>query len=101
MQAFLASLKIEARQCKMKIKKKVKCTKVCCDEEIEQEVDYSGEIIKNLFIISLADVELRQDIMLTEDLTLDKAVSMASARETAKRCQETMENDQHTAALST
>ena len=55
----------------------------------------------NLFITGLADMDLQQDIMSEKDITLDRAVSMAEARETAKRCQETMESDQHTAALST
>ena len=51
----------------------------------------------NLFI----DIELQQDIMSEKDITLDRAVSMAEARETAKRCQETLESDQRSAALST
>ena len=99
-QTYLATLKLKARQCEMKIKTKVKCTEPTCSKEVVYEVDYSKEIIKNLFIIGLADVELQQDIMVEEDLTLDKAVSMASARETAKRCQEGMETDQQNAALS-
>jgi len=65
---------------------KVKCTKSECGEMI----DYSTEIIKNNFIMGLADVELQQDIMVVDNLTLDTAVKMAVAKETAKRSVDTL-----------
>lgn len=65
---------------------KVKCTKSECEEMI----DYSTEIIKNNFIMGLADVELQQDIMVVDNLTLDTAVKMAVAKETAKRSVDTL-----------
>ena len=70
-QAFLANLKLKARQCEMKIKQKVQCSKTGCDQETEQEVDYGNVIIKNLFIVGLTDMELQQDLMVEEDLTLE------------------------------
>ena len=53
-------------------------------------IDYSTEIIKNNFIMGLADVELQQDIMVVDNLTLDTAVKMAVAKETAKRSVDTL-----------
>ena len=70
-QGFLAALKMKGRQCNLKIK--------CCEEM----VDYSKEVIKNLFIMGLSYVELQQDIMIIASLTLDMAVKMAVAKETA------------------
>ena len=92
-QSFLAALKMKARQCNMK----VKCGKAGCDEM----VDYSTEIVKNQFIMGLLDTELQQDILVVEDLTLDKAVNMAVAKETAKRSVDTLETDETNAAVST
>ena len=91
-QAFLAALKMKARQCNMK----VKCSKVGCTEM----VDYSTEIVKNHFIMGLSDIELQQDILAEENLTLEKAVNMAVDKETAKRSVETLETDQTSAAVS-
>ena len=48
-------------------------------------VDYSKEVIKNLFIMGLSYVELLGDIMVIASLTLDMAVKMAVAKETAYR----------------
>ena len=83
---------MKGRQCNLKIK----CSRTGCDEM----VDYSEEVIRNLFIMGLTDVELQQDIMVIEDLTLDKAVKMAEARETAKRSVDTLDTDQTSAAIS-
>ena len=91
-QSFLAALKMKERQCDMK----VKCTKTECEEMI----DYSTEIIKNHFIMGLADVELQQDIMVVDNLTLDTAVKMAVAKETAKRSVDTLDTDHSNAAIS-
>ena len=55
-QSFLAALKMKGRQCNLKIE----CSKSGCHEM----VDYSKEVIRNLFILGLSDVELQQDIML-------------------------------------
>ena len=60
-QSFLAALKMKGRQCNLKIE----CSKSGCDEM----VDYSEEVIRNLFIMGLTDVELQQDIMVVENLT--------------------------------
>ena len=70
-QSFLAALKMKGRQCNLKIE--------CCEEM----VDYSKEVIKNLFIMGLSYVELQQDIMVIASLTFDMAVKMAVAKETA------------------
>ena len=73
---------MKARQCDMK----VQCTKSECEEMI----DYSTEIIKKHFIMGLTDVELQQDITVVDNLTLDTAVKMAVAKETAKRSVDTL-----------
>ena len=92
-QSFLAALKMKGRQCNLKIA----CSKLDCDEM----VDYSEEVIRNLFIMGLTDVELQQDIMVVDNLTLDKAVKMAEAKETAKKSVDTLEVDHTNAAIST
>ena len=92
-QSFLAALKMKARQCDLKIK----CPKAGCGEM----VDYSEEVVRNLFIMNLSDVDLQQDIMVVEDLTLDKAVKMAVAKETAKKSVDNLDSDQTGAAIST
>ena len=85
-QSFLAALKMKGRQCNLKIE----CSKSGCHEM----VDYSEEVIRNLFIMGLSDVELQQDIMVVDDLTLDRAVKMAEAKETAKKSVDTLEAEQ-------
>ena len=64
-------------------------------------VDYSEEIIRNLFIMGLADVELQQDTLVEEDLTLGKAIKMAVAKKTAKKSVDTLDIDQTRAVNST
>ena len=91
-QSFLAALKMKGRQCNLRIK----CSALGCKEV----VDYSEEVIRNLFIMGLSDVELQQDIMVVDDLTLDKAVKMAEAKETAKKSVDTLEAEQTNAAIS-
>ena len=59
-------------------------------------VDYSEEVI----IMGLSDVELQQDIIVVDDMTLYKAVKMAKAKETAKKSVDTLEAEQTTAAIS-
>ena len=63
-------------------------------------VDYSEEIIRNLFIMGLADVELQQDTLVEEDLTLGKAIKMAVAKKTAKKSVDTLDIDQTSAVNS-
>ena len=91
-QSFLAALKMKERQCNLRIK----CSALGCEEM----VDYSEEVIRNLFIMGLSEVELQQDIMVVDDLTLDKAVKMAEAKETAKKSVDMLEAEQNTAAIS-
>ena len=91
-QSFLAALKLKGRQCNLKIT----CSKLGCDEV----VDYSEEVIRNLFIMGLADVELQQDIMVIDNLTLDKAVKMEEAKETTKKSVVTLGVDHSNAAIS-
>ena len=49
--------------------------------------------------MGLSDIKLQQDIMVVDDLTLDKAVKMAEAKETAKKSVDTLEAEQTTAAI--
>ena len=67
----MAALFMKGRQCNLMIKR----SRSGCDKM----VDYSEEVIRNLFIMGLTDVEHQQDIMVVEDLMLDKAVKMAAA----------------------
>ena len=50
--------------------------------------------------MGVSDVELQQDIMVVDDLTLDEAVKMAEAKETAKKSVDTLEAEQTPAAIS-
>merc|ERR1712179_449046 len=78
--AFLASLKSKARQCVLKIK---------CDS-CQRQCDFSEKIILTLFLKGLQDTNLQQDLLAEQDLDLDKCLRMATARETAKRSQDTI-----------
>ena len=72
---FLATLKgsVISRQCG-------NCHNIC---------DFSEKTILTLFLRGLSDTELQQDLLAEEDLSLDKCLRIATARETAKRSQET------------
>ena len=78
--AFLASLKSKARQCDLKIK---------CDS-CQRHCDFSEKIILTLFLKGLQDTDLQQDLLAEQELDLDKCLRIATARETAKRSQDTM-----------
>ena len=51
--------------------------------------DFSEKTLMTLFLRWLSDTELQQDLLAEEDLSLDKFLRIATARETAKRSQET------------
>ena len=51
--------------------------------------DFTQKTILTLFLRGLSDTELQQDLLAEEDLSLDKCLRIATARETAKRSQET------------
>ena len=78
--AFLASLKSKARQCDLRMK---------CDN-CQSQCDFSEKIILTLFIKGLQDTDLQQDLLAEQDLDLDKCLRMATARETVKRSQDTI-----------
>ena len=87
-QNFLANLKSKARQCEMKLV----CTNVTC-----QTVNsYSDPFILGLFINGVHDTELQQDLLAEQGLTLNKNVTLAVARETAKRSQGILHTSQQT-----
>ena len=87
---FLASLKAKARQCDLKIS----CT-YC-----QTVNDYSEQTLLTLLLRGLNDTDLQQDLLAEPDLTLDKCVTIATARETAKRSQETFHTNEKVDALS-
>ena len=89
-QNFLANLKSKARQCDMKLT----CSNVAC----QTENSYSDPVILGLFINGVHDMELQQDLLAEPNMTLDKAVTLAVARETAKRSQGILDTNQQTAA---
>ena len=78
--SFLASLKSKARQCDLRIK---------CDK-CQRHCDFSEKIILTLFLKGLQDTDLQQDLLAEQELDLDKCLRIATARETAKRSQDTM-----------
>jgi hypothetical protein len=89
-QGFLANLKSKGRQCNMKL--------VCSSSNCEQVNDFSEPVIKSLFIAGLNDMELQQDLLAEQDLSLEKAVGMAVARETAKSSQVILDSNQQVVA---
>ena len=89
-QGFLANLKSKGRQCNMKL--------VCSSNTCEQVNYFSEPVIKSLFIAGLNDMELQQDLLPEQDLTLEKAVQMAVARETAKSSQVILNSNQQVIA---
>jgi hypothetical protein len=85
-QSFLANLKSKARQCDMRLS----CTNLTC----QTELNYSEPVILGLFINGVIDIELQQDLLAEQNLTLHKAVTQAVARETAKRSQGILDTSQ-------
>jgi hypothetical protein len=76
---FLYNLKSKARQCDMNLV----CSKTGCGTIN----NYSESVILGLFINGVHDMELHQDLLAEQEMTLDKAIKLAVARETAKRSQ--------------
>jgi hypothetical protein len=76
-QSFLANLKSKARQCE----RKLTFSNLTC----QTELNYSEPVILGLFINGVSDMELQQDLLAEQNMTLTKAISQALARETAKR----------------
>ena len=93
-QSFLANLKSKARQCNMKL--------ICGNVTWQTEINYSEPVILGLFINGVNDLELQQDLLAEQNMTLDKAVKLAVARETAKRSQGILDTSQQfVAGIST
>ena len=74
---FLATLKSKARQCDLKTRCK----------NCQAENDFSEKVTLTLFLTGLQDSDLQQDLLAEQDLDLEKALRIATARETAKRSQ--------------
>ena len=74
------------------------CTNVAC-----QTINsYSDPVILGLFINGVNDTELQQDLLAEQGMTLNRAVTLAVAHETAKRSQGVLNTSQQTAmAVST
>ena len=67
---------------------------VCASSTCQQVNDFSEPVIKSLFIAGLNDMELQQDLLAEQELSLEKAVQMAVARETAKSSQVILDGNQ-------
>ena len=80
---FLAKLKSKARQCNMKLT----CSNLSC----KTVNSYRDAVILSLFINGINDLELQQDLLAVQNITLDKAIMLAVARETAMRSQEILD----------
>jgi hypothetical protein len=71
---------------------------VCSSSTCQQVNDFSEPVIKSLFIAGINDMELQQDLLAEQGLTLEKAVQMAVARETAKSSQVILDSNQQVIA---
>ena len=89
-QSFLASFKSKSKQCNMRI--------LFSQPSCEQVNDYSKKVVLSLFIGGIGDMEHQQNLLAEQDITLSKAVTMAVARENAKRSQEILDSSQQVAA---
>ena len=54
------------------------CSNVTC----QTEINYSEPVILGLFIDGVTDLELQQDLLVEQNMTLAKAVTLAVSRET-------------------
>ena len=63
-QSFLATLKSKSRQCNMRM--------LCSRPTCEQVNDYSERVVLSLFIGGISDMELQQDLLAEQDITLSK-----------------------------
>ena len=79
-QGFMANLKSKSSQCNTRL--------VCSSPTCQQSNDFRNLFIAGLFIAGLNDMELQQDILEEQEHSLEKAIQMAVARETAKSSQE-------------
>ena len=66
------------------------CTNLTC----QTVLNYSEPVILGLFINGVKDMELQQDFLAEQNMTLPKAVTQAVARETAKRSQGILDTSQ-------
>ena len=80
---FMATLKSKARQCELK----TECS------NCHRMNDFSDKTILTLFLRGLSDLELQQDLLAEQDINLDKCMKIATARETAKRSQDTFSSN--------
>jgi hypothetical protein len=78
-QSFLANLKSKARQCNMRL--------ICNNLTCQTYLNFSEPVILGLFINRVDDMELQQDLLAKQNMTLTKAVTQAVAHETAKMSQ--------------
>ena len=70
-QSFLAKLKSKAKQCDMKLT----CSNLSC----KTVNSYRDAVILSLFINGINDLELQQDLLAVQNITLDKAITLAVA----------------------
>ena len=95
-ESFLAKLMSAGRR--IGFKKKKKCTKAGCNEEIE--VDFTDDIIRDDFIAGLADDEIRGELMKKDINTLDEALKLVTAHEMAKRSQASLSTPESASKIS-
>jgi hypothetical protein len=57
---------------------------ICSNVTCQTELNYSEPVILGLFINKVNDMELQQDLLAKQNMTLYKAFKLAVARETAK-----------------
>ena len=70
---------------------------VCSNITCQTENNYSEPVLLGLFINRVSDLELQQDLLAEQDITLAKAVTVAVARETANRSQRVLDTIQQVA----
>ena len=72
---------------------------VCSISTCQQMNDFSEPVIKSLFIAGLNDMELQQDLLAEQNLTLEKSFQMAVARKTAKSSKVILDGKQQVVAV--
>ena len=66
---------------------KLTCSNLSC----KTVNSYRDAVILILFNSGINDLELQQDLLAVQNITLDKAITLAVARETAMRSQEILD----------
>ena len=98
--SLLARLKGQARLCNYSVKFKPTCGN-CGDEEQEYDVDYTDIQVRDVLVCSLADNEIRTDILgdMNQDMSLEKMFQLIEAKEMGKKSATQLSNPHKVSAV--